>query len=72
MSINDATMWDWWLLLTDKLPSKSSPKAGHPMDAKRLWRLRSSANSTAPLKPLRLRTTGSSDSLNARLQTRQK
>ncbi len=36
MSISDTTMWDWWLLLTDKLPSEiESMKAGHPMDAKK-------------------------------------
>jgi tyrosyl-tRNA synthetase len=36
MSISDATMWDWWLLLTDKLPSEiEALKAGHPMDAKK-------------------------------------
>jgi tyrosyl-tRNA synthetase len=36
MSISDATMWDWWLLLTDKLPAEiEALKAGHPMDAKK-------------------------------------
>jgi tyrosyl-tRNA synthetase len=36
MSISDATMWDWWLLLTDKLPSEiEALKAGHPMEAKK-------------------------------------
>lgn len=36
MSISDTTMWDWWLLLTDKLPSDiETMKAGHPMDAKK-------------------------------------
>lgn len=36
MSISDTTMWDWWLLLTDKLPAEiESMKAGHPMDAKK-------------------------------------
>lgn len=36
MSISDATMWDWWLLLTDRLPAEiEAMKAGHPMDAKK-------------------------------------
>jgi tyrosyl-tRNA synthetase len=36
MSVSDATMWDWWLLLTDKLPADiEAMKAGHPMDAKK-------------------------------------
>ncbi len=36
MSISDATMWDWWLLLTDKLPAEiEALQAGHPMDAKK-------------------------------------
>ncbi len=36
MSISDATMWDWWLLLTDRLPSEiEALKQGHPMDAKK-------------------------------------
>ncbi|MFN8012707.1 MAG: tyrosine--tRNA ligase [Holophagaceae bacterium] len=36
MSVSDATMWDWWLLLTDKLPSEiEALKGGHPMDAKK-------------------------------------
>ena len=36
MSVSDATMWDWWLLLTDKLPAEiEAMKAGHPMDAKK-------------------------------------
>ncbi len=36
MSISDATLWDWWLLLTDKLPAEiEALKGGHPMDAKK-------------------------------------
>jgi len=36
MSVSDATMWDWWLLLTDKLPAEiETMKSGHPMDAKK-------------------------------------
>jgi tyrosyl-tRNA synthetase len=36
MSVSDATMWDWWLLLTDKLPAEiGAMKAGHPMEAKK-------------------------------------
>jgi tyrosyl-tRNA synthetase len=36
MSVSDTTMWDWWLLLTDKLPGEiDTMKAGHPMDAKK-------------------------------------
>ena len=36
MSISDGTMWDWWLLLTDKLPAEiEAMQAGHPMDAKK-------------------------------------
>ncbi len=36
MSVSDATMWDWWLLLTDRLPAEiEALKAGHPMDAKK-------------------------------------
>ncbi len=36
MSISDPTMWDWWLLLTDKLPADiQALKSGHPMDAKK-------------------------------------
>jgi tyrosyl-tRNA synthetase len=36
MSISDDLMWDWWLLLTDKLPREiEAMKAGHPMDAKK-------------------------------------
>ena len=36
MSISDATMWDWWLLLTDQFPADiEALKVGHPMDAKK-------------------------------------
>ncbi|MDP1830737.1 MAG: tyrosine--tRNA ligase [Geothrix sp.] len=36
MSVSDTTMWDWWLLLTDKLPAEiEALKQGHPMDAKK-------------------------------------
>lgn len=36
MSISDALMWDWYLLLTDTLPSEIEVlKNGHPMDAKK-------------------------------------
>jgi tyrosyl-tRNA synthetase len=36
LSISDALMWDWYLLLTDKLPSEiDALKGGHPMDAKK-------------------------------------
>jgi len=36
MSISDALMWEWYLLLTDKLPSEiEAMKAGHPMEAKK-------------------------------------
>ncbi len=36
MSISDSTMWDWWLLLTDRLPADiQALKQGHPMDAKK-------------------------------------
>jgi len=36
MSISDDLMWDWYLLLTDRLPSEiSALKDGHPMDAKK-------------------------------------
>ncbi len=36
MSISDALMWEWYLLLTDKLPSEiEAMKMGHPMDAKK-------------------------------------
>jgi len=36
MSISDALMWDWWLLLTDLLPRQIEElKQGHPMDAKK-------------------------------------
>jgi len=36
MSISDALMWEWYLLLTDKLPADiEAMKAGHPMDAKK-------------------------------------
>ena len=36
MSISDALMWEWYLLLTDKLPSEiQTLKQGHPMDAKK-------------------------------------
>ena len=36
MSISDDLMWDWWLLLTDKLPRDiEAMRQGHPMDAKK-------------------------------------
>jgi len=36
MSVSDELMWDWWLLLTDKLPREiEAMKQGHPMDAKK-------------------------------------
>jgi tyrosyl-tRNA synthetase len=36
MSISDQLMWDWWLLLTDRLPREiEAMKLGHPMDAKK-------------------------------------
>jgi len=36
MSISDQLMWDWWLLLTDKLPREiAAMQQGHPMDAKK-------------------------------------
>jgi tyrosyl-tRNA synthetase len=36
MSISDTLMWDWYLLLTDKLPAEiDALKLGHPMDAKK-------------------------------------
>jgi len=36
MSISDTLMWDWYLLLTDRLPSEiETLKTGHPMDAKK-------------------------------------
>lgn len=36
MSISDALMWDWYLLLTDRLPADiEALKQGHPMDAKK-------------------------------------
>jgi tyrosyl-tRNA synthetase len=36
MSISDQLMWDWWLLLTDKLPRDiAAMQQGHPMDAKK-------------------------------------
>jgi len=36
MSISDPLMWDWWLLLTDKLPREiEAMQQGHPMDAKK-------------------------------------
>ena len=36
MSISDALMWEWYLLLTDKLPAEIEVlKQGHPMDAKK-------------------------------------
>ncbi len=36
MSIGDTLMWDWYLLLTDKLPAEiDALKLGHPMDAKK-------------------------------------
>jgi len=36
MSVSDILMWDWYLLLTDKLPAEiEALKQGHPMDAKK-------------------------------------
>lgn len=36
MSVSDALMWEWYLLLTDKLPAEiEAMKVGHPMDAKK-------------------------------------
>ncbi|HJV90588.1 MAG TPA: tyrosine--tRNA ligase [Holophagaceae bacterium] len=36
MSISDTLMWDWYLLLTDLLPTDiTALKQGHPMDAKK-------------------------------------
>jgi len=36
MSISDTLMWDWYLLLTDKLPADIEVmKQGHPMEAKK-------------------------------------
>jgi tyrosyl-tRNA synthetase len=36
MSISDALMWDWYLLLTDRLPTEiEALKLGHPMEAKK-------------------------------------
>jgi tyrosyl-tRNA synthetase len=36
MSISDALMWDWYLLLTDRLPDEiEALKLGHPMEAKK-------------------------------------
>jgi tyrosyl-tRNA synthetase len=36
MSISDETMWYWYLLLTDTMPSRiEALKNGHPMDAKK-------------------------------------
>lgn len=36
MSISDSLMWEWYLLLTDKLPSEiEAMKGGHPMEAKK-------------------------------------
>ncbi len=36
MSISDALMWEWYLLLTDRLPAEiEALKGGHPMDAKK-------------------------------------
>jgi tyrosyl-tRNA synthetase len=36
MSASDSLMWDWYLLLTDKLPAEiETLKQGHPMDAKK-------------------------------------
>lgn len=36
LSISDELMWDWYLLLTDRLPSEiEALKQGHPMDAKK-------------------------------------
>jgi len=36
MSISDELMWEWYLLLTDRLPAEiEALKGGHPMDAKK-------------------------------------
>lgn len=36
LSISDDNMWNWWLLLTDRLPSEiEAMKQGHPMEAKK-------------------------------------
>ncbi len=36
MSISDTLMWEWWMLLTDRLPAEiEAMKAGHPMEAKK-------------------------------------
>jgi len=36
MSISDTLMWDWYLLLTDRLPAEIEVlRQGHPMDAKK-------------------------------------
>ena len=36
MSVSDTLMWDWYLLLTDKLPAEIEVlRQGHPMDAKK-------------------------------------
>ena len=36
MSVSDTLMWDWYLLLTDKLPEEiETLKQGHPMEAKK-------------------------------------
>jgi len=36
MSISDETMWHWYLLLTDLMPSRiDALRGGHPMDAKK-------------------------------------
>lgn len=36
MSISDTLMWEWYLLLTDKLPADiAAMKLGHPMEAKK-------------------------------------
>ncbi|MCE1230143.1 MAG: tyrosine--tRNA ligase [Firmicutes bacterium] len=36
MSLSDTLMWEWYLLLTDKLPAEiEALKAGHPMEAKK-------------------------------------
>ena len=36
MSVSDTLMWDWYLLLTDLLPTEiETLKQGHPMDAKK-------------------------------------
>ncbi len=36
MSVSDTLMWDWYLLLTDKLPAEiETLKQGHPMNAKK-------------------------------------